>query len=91
MNSRTTACLAFFAFIGTLGHAYDSLAAERPKLGYRLAMRTSAHFDKPRDAEANLKTFEKLGCEASKRQHNGHIDVIYQCPQWKSITLNDAQ
>ncbi len=82
---------AFVTLFWATDYACQTQAAEAPKLGYRLAMRTSAHFDTPKEADANLKTLKQLGCDASKHEHNGHIDVTYRCPQWKSISISHAK
>lgn len=56
-------------------------------IAYRLTEWKEMHFDDPRQADLHLQAVKKLGCEAKKDAHGGHIDVVYRSPEWKQITV----
>ena len=66
-------------------------ATGHQKISYRLPKSKTAHFATKEEADSQLKTLKQLGCQASQHQHDGHIDVRYQCPQWQTITLKNPQ
>lgn len=65
-------------------------AAAKQRLSFRTVKPIAAHFDTDKDAAANEKTLQQIGCETKREQHNGHIDVRFECKFWKTLTLNDA-
>ena len=45
------------------------------------------HFDDLQKASEHLEAVKKLGCEVAPAGHDGHNDVTYRCPKWKSLTV----
>jgi G:T/U-mismatch repair DNA glycosylase len=64
-----------------------AVAAHREVVGYRLRNWKTIHFDDARKADDRYRTLRKLGCEATKDAHAGHIDVTYRCPRWRELSL----
>jgi hypothetical protein len=63
-------------------------AAEPYVVEYRLEAWKTAHFHESPQAETHLKTLKSLGCEVKTSNHDGHLDVAYRCPQWRSLAVN---
>ena len=63
-------------------------AADREVVAYRLAKWKTVHFDDAKRAETHAKTIKRLGCDVKTGDHGGHIDVSYQCPKWREISLD---
>lgn len=61
-------------------------AAEGFLVRFRLENWKSLHLNQQAEADEMLKQLQKLGIEAKQTPHNGHIDVVYRCPQWKALT-----
>lgn len=57
------------------------------RISFRLAKPAAAHMSHEKEAEENLKTLRQLGCKAELQQHEGHLDLKYECPDWRSITF----
>ena len=75
------------AAVIAVGSGEPAMAAEREIVGYRLQDWTTAEFEDSGKAETHYKTLKKLGCEVKQERHDGHIDVIYRCPDWREIAL----
>lgn len=58
---------------------------------FRLPQWRTMHFPTTEKAEQHLRTVKKLGCEATKHDHNGHVDVRYRCVKWKQMKLATDQ
>jgi len=56
-------------------------------LGFRLTQWKTIHTGSQEQAQKELETLKRIGCEAVSEAHGDHIDVRYQCLQWKSIKL----
>jgi hypothetical protein len=56
-------------------------------IAYRLPENKTLHFDNLQKASEHLEAVKKLGCEVDPSTHEGHNDVTYRCPKWKSLTL----
>ena len=61
-------------------HSTESLAFSLPKA-------KNMHFEDAAKAEKHLKTVQQLGCRARMEKHDGHIDVTYQCEEWKTLEV----
>ena len=61
------------------------------KIGFRLANWQTKHIHNVAEAEKLIASLEKIGCEVTKADHNGHLDVRYRCPAWKSITVENDE
>lgn len=63
-------------------------------VGYHLAFHLPAwktlHFNEPEKATEHIEAVKKLGCAVQKRDHAGHIDVVFRCNEWKVMLLDDA-
>ncbi len=58
-------------------------------IGFRLANWQTKHIHNAAEAEKLIASLEKIGCEVSRHDHNGHWDVRYRCPNWKTITVEN--
>ena len=56
-------------------------------IAYRLVEDKTMHFDELQKASEHLEAVKKLGCEVAPAGHDGHNDVTYRCPKWKSLTV----
>jgi hypothetical protein len=56
-------------------------------IAYRLPENKTLHFDNLQKASEHLEAVKKLGCEVTPAGHDGHNDVTYRCPKWKSLTV----
>lgn len=54
---------------------------------FRLLKWKASHVEDSQSAEDLAKTLKDIGCEVDMHAHDGHIDVRYRCPEWKSIAL----
>ena len=61
------------------------------KLGFRLTQWKTIHASSSEQAQEELATLKKIGCEAVSEAHGNHIDVRYRCPEWKSVKLASDQ
>lgn len=52
---------------------------------FRLVKWRSAHFHDAERAATFHATLTSLGCEAQRHAHDGHEDVQYRCPTWRSL------
>lgn len=68
-------------------HAGHSHSGET--LAFQLSNWKSLHFDDAQKAAKHLDTVKKLGCEVKQSVHDGHTDVSYRCPAWKTLTVPD--
>lgn len=77
-----------------LGVVSGSIFAAKPLSKQRISFRTvkpvAGHFQTKQEAVAAAKTLKQIGCATKTAEHNGHIDVTYECRFWRSLTLNDA-
>ena len=69
----------------------EKVAAPAKKLGFRLTKWKTIHTNSPEQAQEEVETLKKIGCEAISESHGNHIDVRYQCPEWKSVKLASDQ
>lgn len=60
---------------------------EEATIAYRLPENKTMHFDELQKASEHLEAVKKLGCEVAPAGHDGHNDVTYRCPKWKSLTV----
>jgi hypothetical protein len=58
---------------------------------YQLESWKAKHIHDAKKAEQIAETLTKLGCELTKEQHNGHIDLKYRCPQWRQLDLKSHE
>ena len=61
------------------------------KLGFRLSQWETIHTRNAEEAQKEIDTLKRLGCEVASETHGDHIDVRYHCPEWKSIKLASDQ
>lgn len=66
-------------------------AAPVKKLGFRLSQWKTIHASSPEKAQEEVETLKRIGCEALTQTHGDHVDVRYQCPEWKSIKLSSDE
>ena len=81
-----TLCMLLPAMCWSAGQ----VAAQGPEaesIAYRLVDGKTMHFDDPQKHAAHTEQVQKLGCEVSQGEHEGHGDVTYRCPKWKVLTV----
>ena len=59
----------------------------QPTVQYRLPQSRTMHLHDPIESEQILRTMKMIGVEVSTRQHGGHLDATFACPEWKTIEL----
>lgn len=74
------------------GHTHNGGAHEGHNHGgeviaFRRVDWQEMHFDDPQRAELHFQAIERLGCEVRTDAHDGHFDVVYRCPEWRSIDV----
>ena len=62
-------------------------AAPLRKLGFRCTQWKTIHSKTAAEAQEDISTLKKIGCEVVSSDHNNHIDIKYRCPEWKSIKV----
>lgn len=61
--------------------------AHGESIAFRLADWKEMHFDDGAKADAHVAAVKRLGCEVKKDGHDGHIDVVYRCINWKTVEV----
>lgn len=79
--------LCFFTAVLVDSNASAQEQKAEVTVAYRLADQKTLHFDDARKAAEHVEAVKKLGCEVVPNDHDGHNDVTYRCPKWKSLTL----
>lgn len=59
----------------------------KPTVRYRLVDARTVHLHDADKARQIINTLTLIGCEITNRDHNGHIDATFRCPEWKTIEL----
>ena len=62
-------------------------AAPLKKLGFRVIDWKTIHSKTEAEAQQDIATLKKIGCEVTSENHGNHIDIKYRCPEWKAIKL----
>ena len=78
-----------FAISGAV-HSHAT-AAERHIVDFRLMQWRAKHCHDTGEADSHYKALKSLGCQVEKHEHNGHIDLRYRLPFWKSLALKSDQ
>jgi len=64
-------------------------AADAPQsIAFRLTEWKSMHFDNSQEAQQQVDTLKRLGCEAQLDQHAGHTDVKFRAAKWTKVSLD---
>lgn len=80
--ARVLLALAIALISAVAVHASDAYVVK-----FRLANWKSAHFNSVKQAKSFQDSVTKIGCEVKQHAHDGHVDVTYRCPDWKSIQV----
>ena len=74
----------------TSGSGQQAITASR--IGYRMTGWKTIHGDgSPQQAET-ISALQRIGCEVTRNDHAGHVDISYRCPSWRSFPVeNDEQ
>lgn len=64
-------------------------AQDRELVQYRLIKKQSIHMDNAAVAAQYKQSLDQLGCQSQVENHGDHIDLIYQCPNWRQVEFND--
>jgi hypothetical protein len=65
--------------------------ASARKVGFRLTDWKTIHSHSSEDAQQQIATLMKIGCEVKSENHGNHIDVRYRCVNWKALKLTSDQ
>lgn len=76
---------------GTTGAPATQTSAPIKKLGFRVTQWKTIHTNSEEQAQTELETLKRIGCEVASENHGNHIDVRYQCTEWKTIKLATDQ
>lgn len=57
------------------------------RIGFRLTEWKTIHAQTADQAEKEIAALKKIGCEVTSEKHDGHTDINYRCPKWKSMKL----
>lgn len=52
---------------------------------YQMSKQGHLHIHDADEAVHTQQALEMIGCIVSKSEHNGHIDLTFNCPEWKTI------
>ena len=63
---------------------------ESRTVGFRMPQWQTRHLHDAAAANELAAAMERIGCEVSKHDHNGHIDIRYRCVSWKTITVESG-
>lgn len=63
----------------------------KKKMGFRLTKWKTIHSHSQADAQQQVATLTKIGCEVKTENHGDHVDVRYRCVDWKTLKLDTAQ
>ena len=64
----------------------------RKAVSFRLTQWFVIHGDGTEATQQQIAQLRNMGCEVQQQNHGNHIDIMYRCPQWKSMTVeNDEQ
>lgn len=87
MTMKTTpAFTILFLLVGTLTSAQERPAPQ--SVAFRLTEWKNLHFDDVNEAQQQLQTLKKLGCEAETEPHAGHTDVRFRATRWAKVSLD---
>jgi hypothetical protein len=60
---------------------------QRPTVKFRMPAAKTVHMHDAEKAKQILNTLSLVGCKVDTRDHDGHIDATFDCPEWKTIEL----
>lgn len=69
--------------------ANTKVSPAKQRISFRTVKPVSGHFKTESQAAATEKTLKELGCEVKRSQHDGHIDIAYECKFWRTLTVKD--
>lgn len=58
-----------------------------PTVDYFLPEPVSAHLHDPQEAQQVIEILKMLECDVQSFDHNGHLDINVQCPQWMTLAV----
>ena len=67
-----------------------SASSENRVVGFRSQQWQTRHMHDLKAADELYEALQRVGCEVTKANHNGHIDINYRCAMWKTITVENA-
>lgn len=56
---------------------------------YRLTDWKRMHLHDPAKVSEVTNMLKMVGCETETADHNGHVDIRFRCPEWKTIALHN--
>jgi hypothetical protein len=56
---------------------------------FKLDGQRHLHVKSADEAASMRQVLEMMGCDVEQAEHNGHIDLTFRCPQWKSVGFPD--
>jgi len=60
---------------------------QKPTVSFRLTQTRNEHMHNPVDGAKIVNTLKLVGCQVATKDHNGHTDVTFSCPNWITIEL----
>ena len=91
IQQSAVSTLVIGALLASQMAATPATTNAKQRLSFRTVKPISAHFKTDKEAAAIEKTLKQLGCTVETGQHEGHVDLTYQCTFWRSLTLRDAK
>lgn len=90
MNSQSRPFLSIVLcalLVGPLLAATGESDKSLKRISFRTQKPTTAHLKTEKEIKETTELLKKIGCELKTNQHDGHVDVSYECRYWKTITL----
>jgi len=87
-NFMKLAALSLPALMFLLVPITSADAADTEVIEYRLTQQRTVHVDSAQIAAQYHDSLQKLGCESRIDEHDGHIDLIYRCPEWRDVAFD---
>lgn len=60
---------------------------KKPTVSFRLPKQRTVHLHDVHKAKQIINTLNLIGCEVETKDHDGHIDATFACPEWSTIEL----
>lgn len=73
------------------GHSHDGHNHGGEVIAFQLSRWQQRHFEDPQLVERHVQALKDLGCDVREDAHEGHSDVGYRCPQWRSISVAEHE
>ena len=86
-------CIAGVLLVLQLGAAPTATKTKpQTRISFRalnIGAKTALHIHDAKQATETEKILKQLGCTTARSEHNGHIDLTYECKLWRSLSVKD--